>query len=244
MTFANVRSVTDGTTLTTSTGVPIFLAPDVDPTAIDLHSDYDQMKVALTFSEANIAERVTKDGLACGGVDVGMPTCAQVMLYGTAKELDTESKRYQKTLDEFSVTHPLATWISQGGSHMGGHYYEIDIERIVLRSCHPCKDSEISIDQYLNGVDFEDNFFPILSTTEQMEQPAQLMIVLLLGCLCGCLWNVVVRCIKSVCVPKREIKYDGLVMDDDLEMKIDNCIGKEDQTGDTSSDSSDEHEKS
>ncbi|KAG7372844.1 pyridoxamine 5'-phosphate oxidase [Nitzschia inconspicua] len=130
--FGNIRSVTDlgGLHMSSSNGLPVFYVPDVDPTAVDMNAH--QMEVALTFTEAAIANRVTDTGLICAGQDVGMPTCAQVTLYGTAKVLEAESSSYNAALSHFSKTHPLAPWLSQGGSHMGGHYYTIELSRVAI----------------------------------------------------------------------------------------------------------------
>jgi Pyridoxamine 5'-phosphate oxidase len=135
ITFGNIRSVTDGGIKpSASTGLPVFCVPDVDPTAVDL-MEHD-MEMALTFTEAALAERVTaaSPGLwsTCAGQEAGMPTCAQVTLYGKAKVLSKDSSDYEKALAQFEESHPLAPWLAEGGSHMGGHYYTIEPTRVAL----------------------------------------------------------------------------------------------------------------
>jgi hypothetical protein len=123
--FGNIRSITDGDSLSSSTGRPIFYLPDVDPSAVDMSESEDQ--IILTFSEAALAQRVTDDGKTCAGQMAGMPTCAQVALYGKAVKNDNEN-----ALEYFGNYHPLAPWLAQGGSHMSGDYYTIEIEKIML----------------------------------------------------------------------------------------------------------------
>lgn len=123
--FGNIRSITDGDSLSSSTGRPIFYLPDVDPSAVDMSESDDQ--IILTFSEAALAQRVTDDGKTCAGQMAGMPTCAQVALYGKAVKNENEN-----ALEYFGNYHPLAPWLAQGGSHMSGDYYTIEIEKIIL----------------------------------------------------------------------------------------------------------------
>lgn len=123
--FGNIRSITDGDSLSSSSGRPIFYLPDVDPSAVDMSESEDQ--IILTFSEAALAQRVTEDGKTCAGQMAGMPTCAQVALYGKAVKNENEN-----ALEYFGNYHPLAPWLAQGGSHMSGDYYTIEIEKIML----------------------------------------------------------------------------------------------------------------
>lgn len=123
-TFGNIRSITDGGSLSTSTGMPTFFLPDVDPTAVDIKNEN---KIILTFSEAALAQLVSDDGKACSGQMAGIPTCAQLSLYG--KAVPTED---DKVLEHFRSYHPLAPWLAQGGSHMEGKYYTVEIEKIVI----------------------------------------------------------------------------------------------------------------
>jgi hypothetical protein len=129
--FGNVRSVTDGAYCESSTGRPIFQFPDVDPAAKDLvHTDH---KIAITFSEASIAARVSSEtGTPCNGEDVGSPTCGQVVLYGQAVPINSSSVHFHHALGWFKQTHPLAPWLSEGGSHMTGTYYTIEIGKILI----------------------------------------------------------------------------------------------------------------
>jgi len=124
-TFGNIRSITDGDSLTSSTGLPIFYLPDVDPTAVAMSKSNNE--IILTFSEAALAQRVTDDGKTCGGLMAGMPTCAQVALYGKAVPTSDSN-----TLSYFSSSHPLADWLSKGGSHMSGGYYTIQLRKVVI----------------------------------------------------------------------------------------------------------------
>lgn len=129
--FGNIRSVTDGPYCESSTGRPVFQFPDVDPIAKDMA--HTGNKIALTFSEASIAARVKSDtGAPCGGDDAGSPTCGKVILYGHAAPIDPSSIKFRHVLDWFKETHPLAPWLSQGGSHMKGKYYTIHIHKVVI----------------------------------------------------------------------------------------------------------------
>eukprot|EP00977_Amphora_coffeiformis_P011318 scaffold2724_cov193-Amphora_coffeaeformis.AAC.2 len=129
--FGNIRSFTDGPYCGSSTGRPIFQFPDADPIAKDLEHTDD--KIAITFSEASIAARVSPDtGIPCGGEDAGSPTCAQLILYGQAVPIDSSSVKFLHALDWFKITHPLAPWLSQGGSHMKGKYYTVAIQKILI----------------------------------------------------------------------------------------------------------------
>lgn len=123
--FGNIRSVT----LFDDTGRPVFFVFDVDPTAQDIARD---PTIVLSFSEASLAERVM-EGRPCGPQGAGWPTCAQVLLYGRAVAMDPDDKHYAAALHAFGQTHPLAPWLAQGGSHMPGKYYTIDLKRVVVQ---------------------------------------------------------------------------------------------------------------
>lgn len=128
--FGNIRSVTDGPYCESSSGRPIFQFPDADPSARDL-SRTDNM-IAISFSEASISARNSATGVPCGGEDAGSPTCGQLILYGHAEPLDSSSWKYKNALRWFRETHPLAPWLSKGGSHMQGKYYTIAIRKILI----------------------------------------------------------------------------------------------------------------
>ena len=143
-TFGNIRSVTDGASSQSSTGQPIFLLPDVDPSAKDIING--DGSIILTFSEASLAERVTQDGKTCGGQDVGMPTCGQVALYGKAVRVNGH---IQKTaMKNFEKTHPLAPWLANGGSHMEGGYYTIALEKVLILDYFGGV-AEVDVEEYL-----------------------------------------------------------------------------------------------
>lgn len=119
-TFGNIRSVHDGGSVEASNGKPIFNVPDVDPSAVDMAAG--DGKIVLTFSEASIA--------GAGGMPPPVVTnSAQVALHGRAVALPDKS---DSMLAAFARTHPLGGWLAQGGSHMSGKYYTIDIDRVVL----------------------------------------------------------------------------------------------------------------
>lgn len=126
--FGNIRSVTDGLG-TFSTGRPVFYLPNVDPTAQDIVQN--GSNIAMTFTEAALAERVTPDGTLCGDNDPGSPLCGQVVLYGKAVPIQSHLY-YEHVLQYFAMTHPLAPWLAHGGSHMPGSYYTIQIEKVML----------------------------------------------------------------------------------------------------------------
>lgn len=128
--FGNIRSITDGPYCESSTGRPIFQFPDADPTAKDLSNNN---SMALTLSEASIAARVASDtGAPCGGKDAGSPLCAQLVLYGKAVPINPLSMKFRHALAWFQSTHPLAPWLNEGGSHMSGTYYTMDVEKIMI----------------------------------------------------------------------------------------------------------------
>ena len=140
-TFGNIRSITDGETLAKSTGLPKFYLPDVDPTAVDIQNEN---KLVLTFSEAALAQLVNDDGETCSGQMAGMPTCAQLSLYGKAiPNEDTD------VLEHFGSYHPLAPWLAEGGSHMSGNYYTLEIEKIVLLDYFGGP-KEVDVQEYLD----------------------------------------------------------------------------------------------
>lgn len=147
-TFGNPRSMTDGQSLALSTGTPVFVCPDEDATALDLAAHDNQL--ALSFSEGQIFDRVTADGITCGGTG-GL--CAEVILYGTAVALDVDSKEYEQALKDFEATHPLGDWLWSGGSHMSSKYYLVKPDRVELRDSPDQAAQSIDVDEYL-GVTF------------------------------------------------------------------------------------------
>jgi hypothetical protein len=121
-TFGNIRSVSDGATLSTSTGLPIFHVPDVDPTAVAMKVH--NLEIALSFGEAALAARVTSEGLTCANQDVGMPTCAQVVMYGKGVVLNEGSEEYDAALSAFKGSHPLPRGLVRVG--------QVAHERVIL----------------------------------------------------------------------------------------------------------------
>merc|ERR1719443_691415 len=85
--FGNVRSVVDGMCLMASSGLPVFYLPAPDPSTVDIGSN---AKIALSFTEAALAERVGSDETPCGGKDAEDPTCAKLTLIGQAERLEDE----------------------------------------------------------------------------------------------------------------------------------------------------------
>merc|ERR1719253_2556348 len=126
--FGNIRSIADGACFLGSSGLPYFYLPGPDPSAVDIQSN---PKVALSFTEAALGERVGSDGRACGGKDAEDPTCAKLTLVGTARALEGED-RIAAAKEAFQVQHPRASWLSSGGAHTGGNYYTLDLEDIVF----------------------------------------------------------------------------------------------------------------
>jgi len=180
MPFGNIRSIVDGMDWDSSTGTPIFLLPDVDPTAVDMKEHGGQ--IVLTFSEAALAERVSADGGVCSGQEVGMPTCGQVALYGTVVEY--KSKDYEGFFKKF---HPLAEWLSDGGSHMPGSYYTIELNRVMILDFFGGF-HEVPVEAYLNVVPSEED----VSMKKDFSMAAILVAIgFLAGCCCG------IKCMPS-----------------------------------------------
>lgn len=128
-----------------SSGLPVFYLPTPDPTNIDVG---DNPTIALTFTEAALAERVDDDGKTCGGSDVGDPTCAQVLLQGTA--IPVKDKAMLKQAEKaFGVRHPLAPWLAEGGSHTGGGYYTMDLAEVTILDYYGGT-TAVGVDEYLN----------------------------------------------------------------------------------------------
>jgi len=129
--FGNIRSIADGECFLDSTGLPYFYLPAPDPTAIDIESND---KIALSFAEASLAERLGDDGSACGGKDAEDPTCAKLTLIGRAKPLEDDA-RVASARRAFGAQHPRAEWLARGGAHTGGSFYTLEVTEITfLRS--------------------------------------------------------------------------------------------------------------
>ena len=84
--------------------------------------------IALTFSEAALAEKASSSGKACNGLDAGNPLCGRVVLRGKAVPL-TDTKTAQQI---FATRHPLAPWLATGGAHTGGTYFTIELETVSI----------------------------------------------------------------------------------------------------------------
>jgi len=174
MPFGNIRSIVDGMDWESSAGTPIFYLPDVDPTAVDMKKHGGQ--IVLTFSEAGLAERVSADGSVCSGQEVGNPTCGQVTLYGTVVEY--KSTNYEKLFKKF---HPLAEWLAEGGSHMSGSYYTIEINRIMILDFFGGF-HEVPVEAYLNV----DTSKAGVSMKKDISVSSILVAIgFLVGCCCG-----------------------------------------------------------
>jgi len=188
-TFGNIRAITDGDTLGLSTGLPVFNLPDVDPAAINMRAH--DMTIALTFTEASLHSRITSKGETCAAQDAGSPTCAQVVIYGKAKALDTGSEEYKKALKNFGVSHPLASWLSQGGSHMPGTYFTIQPTSISILDYFGGA-VDVLVDEYL-GVTFDDEPG---NNAKHASTYTNIMLGLVIGILFGCFGN---SCLKCLC---------------------------------------------
>jgi hypothetical protein len=215
-TFGNIRSVSDGAAPATSTGLPFFHVPDVDPTAIAMKAH--NMEMALSFSEAALASRVTKDGLVCANQDVGIPTCAQVVIYGQGVVLNEGSKEWDAALSAFKDSHPLASWLSQGGSHMSGAYYTVQPTRISILDYFGGA-VDVDIDEYLAITLEEDGEVDnALSNPSPPAAVLNLLFGLVLGCLAGCCGKSLWNCFRGGCsrgFPKTEYEVvspnDGII---------------------------------
>jgi hypothetical protein len=194
-TFGNIRSVSDGATPGTSTGLPVFHVPDVDTTAVAMKTH--NMTVALSFSEAAVAARVTSDGIACAKEDAGMPTCAQVVIYGKGVVLNEGSKEYNDALLAFKNSHPLASWLNQGGSHMSGLYYTVQPTRISILDYFGGA-VDVDVDEYLAPLT-EDGEVGYSLTNTSPATVLNFLVVLLLGFLGGCCGKSLWNCIRGVC---------------------------------------------
>lgn len=141
--FGNIRSIADGINLSTSTGCPKFYLPDADALAINMKANDNHIVISL--SEASLAQRVgDNDGRPCGGQE--LPLCAQVALYGKAVPISFD----RDLANQFKHTHPLASWMAEGGSHMSGSYYTIDISKVVILDYFGGF-HEIGVEDYLNS---------------------------------------------------------------------------------------------
>ena len=127
-TWGNIRSVVDGVDLSTSSGMPVFYLPTPDPTTKDIESN---SQVVLTFTEAALSDMVGEHGQACLGVNPGDPDCGQVMLHGTAVAVPEEDLD-NGTNEAFRLRHPLAPWLSDGGSHTGGQFLTIEVSKVMM----------------------------------------------------------------------------------------------------------------
>lgn len=129
--FGNIRSVADGECFLDSTGLPYFYLPAPDPSAIDIEAND---KIALSFAEASLAERLGDGGSACGGKDAEDPTCAKLTLIGRARALEGDA-RVESARRAFGAQHPRAEWLARGGAHTGGNFYTLEVTEITfLRS--------------------------------------------------------------------------------------------------------------
>jgi len=145
-TFGNPRSITDGASLASSSGLPVFNVPDADATAGDMAAS--GMQVALTFAERQGFSRVNADGEPCNG---GM--CAEVVMYAKAVPLVANSTEWVAALADFKATHPMAEWLWKGGSHQTSKYYSLEPTRILLRDSPEKAAQSIDVTEYL-GVEF------------------------------------------------------------------------------------------
>jgi len=126
--WGNIRSVVDGSSLSNSTGKPIFYLPTPDPTNQDVQQS---PFITLSFSEAALFERLNQEGEACGGLDAMNPLCARVVLVGKAIEISSR-QQLKQIFKAFAKRHPLAPWLSRGGAHTGGSYYTIDVQEVYI----------------------------------------------------------------------------------------------------------------
>lgn len=108
--------------------MPVFYLPTPDPTAIDVLAN---PRLSLSFTEAMISDRISKDGQVCGGKDEGDPTCGMLVLSGTAVMLEDKAT-LTAAEQAFAQRHPLAPWLARGGAHTRGKYVTIQIDGILL----------------------------------------------------------------------------------------------------------------
>lgn len=140
--FGNIRSIADGIDLSASTGRPHFYLPDDDALTVNMKANDNQIVISL--SEASLAQRVgDDDGRPCGGQE--LPLCAQLALYGKAVPIQFD----RELANQFKHTHPLASWMAEGGSHMSGSYYTIEISKIVILDYFGGF-HEVGVEDYLN----------------------------------------------------------------------------------------------
>eukprot|EP00934_Nitzschia_sp_Nitz4_P000243 Nitzschia sp. Nitz4//scaffold32_size149145//15341//17021//NITZ4_002864-RA/size149145-processed-gene-0.34-mRNA-1//1//CDS//3329548024//243//frame0 len=206
-TFANIRSVVDGHDAASSTGQPSFYLPDVDQSALDIAENAD---VALTFSEASLAQLVTPEGHTCGGQDAGWPTCAQVILYGTATPVEGDVKN--QVLKSFEATHVLAPYLANGGSHMSGTYYQLQVNRVVILDYFGGR-KEVDLNEYLT-FDFSASGSVGVSklSASSVSNGLWLLSGFMMGLLVGAYKSLDFCCFKA---NRNTRKYDGV---EDLEL--------------------------
>lgn len=104
-------------------------------------------KIVLSFTEAALHERVNSEGKPCSGMDAGDPRCAQVILTGTAVPVKDKGVLDQ-AMKAFARRHPLAPWLSEGGSHTDGSYFTIQLTKVVILDYFGGF-TEVPVDEYL-----------------------------------------------------------------------------------------------
>lgn len=125
--------------------MPVFYLPTPDPTAIDVLAN---PHISLSFTEAMLSDRISKDGQVCGGKDEGDPTCGMLVLSGTAVVLEAAAA-LQAAKQAFAQRHPLAPWLAHGGAHTGGKYVTIQIGGILLLDWYGGP-TQVDVDEFLD----------------------------------------------------------------------------------------------
>uniref|UniRef100_A0A7R9ZQP8 CREG-like beta-barrel domain-containing protein n=1 Tax=Craspedostauros australis TaxID=1486917 RepID=A0A7R9ZQP8_9STRA len=144
--WGNIRSIVDGSSLADCTGLPHFYLPTPDPTNVDVEAN---PEIAITMSEAALADRLNaKDQTICDGLDPEHPLCARVVLYGTAVPV-TDVAVLAKIEGDFGARHPFAPWLAKGGSHTGGQYFTIDLEKVTILDYYGGA-NVVDVEEYLN----------------------------------------------------------------------------------------------
>jgi len=130
--FRNPRSTTDGASMASSSGRPVFNVPNVDTSF--QHTTTSSMAVTLSFSERG----------TCGSM------CTEVVIYGKAVQFIENSPEFMAALASFKVTHPMAEWL-WGGLHTS-KYYTVVPTSILIRASPEEAEVSVSVTEYLSMV--------------------------------------------------------------------------------------------
>ena len=130
----NPRSTTDGASMASSNGRPVFNVPNVD---ISFNPTKASKEVKLSFRKRG----------TCGNM------CAEVLMYGKAVRLIENTPEFVAALTSFKATHPMAKWLWKGGARTS-KYYTVVPTRILIHASPGDLAVSVGITEYL-GMVFE-----------------------------------------------------------------------------------------